>query len=30
MAKRLSRAARDALAAADWHKIDAMTDEDIA
>jgi putative transcriptional regulator len=30
MAKHLSRAARDALAATDWHKIDAMTDEDIA
>jgi putative transcriptional regulator len=30
MAKRLSRAARGALAVTDWHKIDAMTDEDIA
>jgi len=26
----LSKAARDALAATDWRKIDAMTDEDIA
>jgi putative transcriptional regulator len=26
----LSRAARDALAATDWNKIDAMTDEDLA
>jgi putative transcriptional regulator len=30
MAKTLSRAAREALAATDWNKIDAMTDEDIA
>ncbi len=30
MAKTLSRAARDALAATDWNAIDAMTDEDIA
>ena len=30
MAKTLSKAARDALAATDWRKIDAMTDEDIA
>jgi putative transcriptional regulator len=30
MAKNLSRAARAALAATDWGKIDAMTDEDIA
>jgi putative transcriptional regulator len=30
MAKTLSKAARDALAATDWGKIDAMTDDDIA
>ena len=30
MAKILSEAARSALTATDWHKIDAMTDEDIA
>jgi putative transcriptional regulator len=30
MAKTLSRAAREALAATNWNKIDAMTDEDIA
>ena len=30
MAKTLSRAAREALAAADWGKIDAMSDQDIA
>src|SRR5271168_498088 len=30
MAKTLSRAALDALAATDWRAIDAMTDEDIA
>jgi putative transcriptional regulator len=30
MEKTLSRAARDALAATHWSKIDAMTDEDIA
>jgi putative transcriptional regulator len=30
MAKTLSKAARDALAATDWRKIDAMTDEDLA
>ena len=30
MAKVLSKAARDALAATDWSRIDAMTDEDIA
>ena len=30
MAKILSRAARDALAATDWSNIDAMTDDDIA
>ena len=30
MAKTLSKAARDALTATDWRKIDAMTDEDIA
>src|ERR1700722_7451576 len=30
MAKALSRAARDALTATDWSKIDAMTDEDLA
>ena len=30
MAKTLSKAARDALAIADWRKIDAMTDADIA
>jgi putative transcriptional regulator len=30
MAKNLSKAARDALAATKWAKIDAMTDEDIA
>jgi len=30
MAKTLSKAARDALAEADWRKIDAMTDADIA
>jgi len=30
MAKALSKAARDALAATDWSKIDAMTDEDVA
>jgi putative transcriptional regulator len=30
MAKRLSRTARGALASTDWHKIDAITDEDIA
>lgn len=30
MAKILSEAARNALTATDWHKIDAMTDEDIA
>jgi putative transcriptional regulator len=30
MEKTLSKAARNALAATDWSKIDAMTDEDIA
>jgi putative transcriptional regulator len=30
MAKTLSKTARDALAATDWGKIDAMTDSDIA
>jgi len=30
MAKTLSKAARAALAATDWRKIDAMTDEDLA
>jgi putative transcriptional regulator len=30
MAKTLSKAARDALAATHWRKIDAMTDEDLA
>jgi putative transcriptional regulator len=30
MAKTLSKAARDALAATDWRKVDAITDEDIA
>jgi putative transcriptional regulator len=30
MAMPLSKAARDALAATDWNKVDAMTDEDIA
>ena len=30
MAKNLSKAARDALAATDWSKVDAMTDEDVA
>src|ERR1700738_4989708 len=30
MAKALSKAARDALAATDWSKIDAMTDVDLA
>jgi putative transcriptional regulator len=30
MAKILSKAARDALAATDWRKVDAITDEDIA
>jgi putative transcriptional regulator len=30
MAKALSKAARDAVAATDWSKIDAMTDEDLA
>jgi putative transcriptional regulator len=30
MAKRLSKAAAEALAATDWKKIDAMTDADIA
>jgi putative transcriptional regulator len=30
MAKTLSKAARDALAAMDWRKIDAMTDADLA
>lgn len=30
MEKTLSRAARDALAATDWRRIDAMTDENIA
>jgi putative transcriptional regulator len=30
MEKTLSKAARDALAATDWSKIDAMTDEDLA
>jgi putative transcriptional regulator len=30
MAKTVSKAAREALAAADWRKLDAMTDEDIA
>ncbi len=30
MEKTLSKAARDALAEADWSKIDAMTDEDLA
>jgi putative transcriptional regulator len=30
MAKTLSKAARDALAEADWRRIDAMTDADIA
>ena len=29
MAKTLSKAARDALAATDWGKVDAMTDDDI-
>lgn len=30
MAMRLSKAAREALASTDWHKIDSMTDSDIA
>jgi putative transcriptional regulator len=30
MEKSLSKAARDALAATDWNKVDAMTDEDLA
>ena len=30
MTKKLSKAARDALAATDWAQIDAMTDEEIA
>ena len=30
MAKKLSKAAAEALAAADWNRIDAMTDADIA
>jgi putative transcriptional regulator len=30
MEKTLSKAARDALAATDWSKIDAMTDDDLA
>jgi putative transcriptional regulator len=30
MAKKLSRIAAEALAAADWNRIDAMTDADIA
>jgi putative transcriptional regulator len=30
MAKTLSKAAREALAATDWGKVDAMTDEEIA
>jgi putative transcriptional regulator len=30
MVKTLSKAARDALAATDWGKVDAMTDDDIA
>ena len=30
MAKTLSKAARDALAATDWDKVDAMTDGDLA
>jgi putative transcriptional regulator len=30
MAKTLSKTARSALAATDWRKIDAMTDEDLA
>jgi len=30
MAKTLSKAARDALAATDWSKLDAMTDEELA
>ncbi len=30
MAKALSKAARNALAATDWNKVDAMTDKDIA
>jgi putative transcriptional regulator len=30
MARTLSKAARDALAAADWRNIDAMTDDDLA
>ncbi len=30
MVKTLSKAAREALAATDWNRIDAMTDEDIA
>lgn len=30
MAKTLSKAARAALAAADWDRVDAMTDQDIA
>ena len=30
MAKNLSKAARDALAATDWSRVDAMTDEDVA
>jgi putative transcriptional regulator len=30
MAKSLSKAAREALAATDWRRVDAMTDEDIA
>ncbi len=29
MAKSLSKVARDALAATDWNRIDAMTDEDL-
>jgi putative transcriptional regulator len=30
MAKSLSKAAREALGATDWRRVDAMTDEDIA
>jgi putative transcriptional regulator len=30
MATMISKTARDALAATDWHSIDAMTDDDIA
>ena len=30
MAKKLSKAAREALAKTDWRRVDAMTDADIA